>query len=128
MQFRATKELSTQECEEILKKENISTSELQQLIDAKLANHIDFNLVDVRELTEWYSARIKHVNYLVPTSEFYQKVQQIEKEMNKATIVYCHVGQRSAYCQKVMYQLGFMHVVNVLGGIAAYTGDLDHGE
>ena len=128
MTFRASEELTKEECLLILKQDNINSKQLEQLIAARLVNHITFNLVDVRELTEWFEQRIKYVNYLIPTTSFYESLKQIENEKEIPTIVYCHIGQRSAYCQKVMREMGFKTVVNLSNGIAAYTGDLVSGE
>ncbi len=128
MIFRTTKELTKDECEVILQKENINSNELEQLLDARQINHTDFNLVDVRELVEWHSQRIKDTNYLIPTTSFYESIKQIENQKEKPTIIYCHIGQRSAYCQKVMNDLGFKHVVNLLDGIAGFHGETEFGE
>jgi len=128
MAFRTTKELSEKECLLLLEKKDINSQELQALISAKEANNISFNLVDVRELVEWHNARIKQVDYLIPTTSFYEKLKQIEDQKETATIVYCHIGQRSEYCQKVMRDLGFKTVVNLSHGIAGYEGELVSGQ
>ena len=128
MLFRTTKELTKDECKVILQKENINSNQLEQLLDAREANHTDFNLVDVRELIEWHSQRILHTDYLIPTTSFYESIKQIQTQKEKPTIVYCHIGQRSAYCQKVMIDSGFKRVVNLLDGIAGFHGQTEHGE
>mgnify|MGYP001589709776 CR=1 FL=1 len=128
MLFRTTKELTKEDCEVILQKNNINSNQLEQLLDAREANHTDFNLVDVRELIEWHSQRILHTDYLIPTTSFYEKLIQIDHQKEKPTILYCHIGQRSAYCQKIMIDLGFKHVVNLLDGIAGFRGKTQFGE
>lgn len=126
MSFRTTEQLSKEECEKLLLQDDINSFQLEQLIQARLAKHISFNLVDVRELNEWHGARIKYVDFLIPTTSFYQELKQIEHQKELPTIVYCHIGQRSAYCQKVMRDMDFKTVVNLSNGIADYQGELEY--
>lgn len=128
MQFRTSKELTKEECELLLQKDDINSTQLEQLISAKKENIIHFNLVDVREWVEWVGSRIKHADYLIPTTSFYEKLKQIENDKETPCVVYCHVGQRSAYCQKVMRDLGFKTVANLANGIAAYEGETVSGQ
>lgn len=127
-QFRTTVHLSKEECESILQKDNINSSQLEQLLIAREEKIINFNLIDVREWVEWVGYRIKFTNYLIPTTSFYEALKQIENEKDIPSIVYCHIGQRSAYCQNVMRELGFKTVVNLLDGIAGYQGDIIRGK
>ena len=126
--FRTTKELQKEECLKLLQQDNINSKQLEQLLEAREVNHTSFNLVDVRELNEWHGARIKYTDYLIPTTSFYESLKQIEDQKEKPTIVYCHVGQRSAYCQKVMREIGFKTIINLSNGIARYEGELISGE
>mgnify|MGYP000105370351 CR=1 FL=1 len=127
-QFRTTAHLSKEECEFILQKDNINSSQLEQLLEAREEGIINFNLIDVREWVEWVGYRIKFTNYLVPTTSFYEALKQIENEKDVPSIVYCHIGQRSAYCQNVMRELGFETVSNLLDGIAGFHGEIVRGK
>jgi len=127
-QFRVNKELSKEECKFILQKDNINSSQLEQLIEAREKNNIKFNIIDVREWIEWVGYRIKYSNYLIPTTSFYEALKQIENEKEIPSVVYCHIGQRSAYCQNVMRELGFKTVTNLTDGIAGYHGDIVRGK
>jgi ferredoxin-thioredoxin reductase catalytic subunit/rhodanese-related sulfurtransferase len=120
--------LSKQECELLLNKKDIDSDELQALLEAREEGTIAFNLVDVREWMEWVGGRIKGCDYLVPTTSFYNALTQIEKQKEMSTIVYCHIGSRSAHCQRIMKDLGFRNVVNLIHGIVAYQGDMISGE
>ncbi|XPV69299.1 MAG: ferredoxin-thioredoxin reductase catalytic domain-containing protein [Halarcobacter sp.] len=120
--------LSTQECEILLQKDNLDSSELEALLESREEKLIDFNLVDVREWMEWVGARIKGTDYLVPTTSFYNSLEQIEKQKEKPVIVYCHIGSRSAYCQRMMRDMGYKTVSNLHYGIASYQGELISGE
>jgi len=128
MQFRATKELTKEECMQLLHLDDINSNQLEQLIASREAGIINFNLIDVREWVEWVGSRIKYANYLIPTTSFYEKLNQIENEKDTPCVVYCHIGQRSAYCQKVMRDLGFKTVSNLLHGIAGYSGEIIQGK
>jgi len=126
MTFRTTKELNQEECNTLLEKKDIDSKELELLLDAREVKNTSFNLVDVRELIEYRGARITNVDYLIPTTSFYEHLKQIEDQKETPTIVYCHVGQRSAYCQKVMKEMGFTKVINLSHGIAGYQGDITY--
>lgn len=128
MQFRVSKELSKEEYEVILQKDNINSNQLEQLLQAREKNIINFNLIDVREWVEWVGSRIKFTNYLIPTTTFYESLKQIENEKDIPLVVYCHVGQRSAYCQKIMRELEFKTVINLTDGIAGYHGEIIRGK
>ncbi|WP_200764104.1 ferredoxin-thioredoxin reductase catalytic domain-containing protein [Nitrosophilus alvini] len=119
--------LSKKECEILLEKEQLDGDELEALIEARELNMIDFNLVDVREWMEYRAARIKGTDYLVPTTTFYESVKQIEDQKEKPLIVYCHVGSRSAYCQRVLKDMGFKSVGNLTYGIVSYPGEIERG-
>lgn len=123
-----TRGLSKQECKVLLKKENIDGAELEALLLARKEKIINFNLVDVREWMEWAGARISGCDYLIPTTSFYNTINVIENKKDEATIVYCHIGQRSAYCQNVMRDMGFKSVSNLAHGIAGFSGDTISGK
>ncbi|RXJ56284.1 ferredoxin-thioredoxin reductase catalytic domain-containing protein [Candidatus Marinarcus aquaticus] len=120
--------LSKQECEVLLQKQNLDSSELEALLEAREEKTIEFNLVDVREWMEWVSARIKGCDYLVPTTSFYNAIAQLETQKDVPSVVYCHIGSRSAYCQRIMQDLGFKSVSNLEHGIVSYQGEMLSGE
>jgi len=116
------------DCEKLLKKENIDAIELESLLEARELKLIDFLLVDTREWMEWVGARIKGTDYLIPTTSFYQALAQIEDKKDTPIVVYCHSGSRSAYCQKIMLDMGFSSVSNLDYGIVTFKGELISGE
>lgn len=120
--------LSKEQCEELLSKPVIDSDELEALLEARELDYVDFNLVDNREWMEWVSQRIKGVDYLIPTTSFYQSLEQIEKQKDKHIIVYCLSGSRSAYCQKIMKDMGFKSVSNLQNGVMGYKGEMISGE
>lgn len=119
--------LSKEDCEKLLLKQEISAQELQDLLEARNIGLIDFQLIDNREWMEWVSQRIVGTDYLVPTTAFYQALENV-KDKEKSTVVYCLSGSRSAYCQKVMLDLGFKSVCNLDYGISSYRGEMTSGE
>ncbi len=110
----------------LLTKEQIDSDELVALLEARSAGGADFVLVDVREHMEYMSARIKGTDYLVPTTSFYDSMKELEKEKGKWLVVYCHVGSRSAYCQRVLKDFGYK-CANLSFGIVSYHGDIERG-
>ena len=119
--------LTKDECELLLAKDQLDSEELEALIEARTLGMVSFKIVDVREWMEYKNFRIKGVDYLVPTTSFYDAVKQIEEFKNETVIVYCHVGSRSAYCQSVLKDLGYKKVSNLSHGIVSYRGEIDKG-
>ena len=68
---------------------------------------------------EWVGTRIKGTDYLIPTTSFYQALKIINNQKDTAVVVYCHSGSRSAYCQRIMLDLGFKSVANLDYGISS---------
>jgi ferredoxin-thioredoxin reductase catalytic subunit/rhodanese-related sulfurtransferase len=120
--------LKKEECEVLLNKNNIDSSELEALLLAREENVVDFNLVDVREWMEWAGARIKGTNYLIPTTSFYNALEQINNKKEQPLVVYCHIGSRSAYCQRILRDLGFKTVSNLEHGIVGFQGEIVSGK
>ncbi len=119
--------LTKEECEAILAKHDVDSEELEALLEARTIGMVDFVLVDVREQMEHSNMRIKGVNFLVPTTSFYEDVKKLDDYKDKNIIVHCHIGSRSAYCQGMMATLGFKKVANLSYGIAGYKGEILRG-
>ena len=120
--------LTKDECVSLLAKEQLDTDEIQALLEARELGMVDFSLVDVREWMEWNQQRIVGTDYLVPTTTFYQAIEQIDEDKEKPIIVYCFTGSRSAYCQNVLKDMGWKQVSNYSQGIIAYNGETTSGE
>eukprot|EP01029_Cantina_marsupialis_P029151 TRINITY_DN779873_c0_g1_i1.p1 TRINITY_DN779873_c0_g1~~TRINITY_DN779873_c0_g1_i1.p1 ORF type:complete len:248 (-),score=49.91 TRINITY_DN779873_c0_g1_i1:515-1258(-) len=123
-----SKGLSKEQCQELFNKYQLNGSEIEALLEARELGFVDFLLVDTREWMEWVGARIKGTDFLVPTTSFYQSLEQIEDKKDTPIIVYCHSGSRSAYCQKIMLSSGYKTVINYDNGIMTYQGELVAGE
>jgi rhodanese-related sulfurtransferase len=77
---------------------------------------------------EWVSQRIKGTDHLIPTTSFYQALERINNEKETPVVVYCLSGSRSAYCQRIMLDLGFKSVSNLDYGISSYSGVCESGD
>jgi len=120
--------LSIEACASILEQPEISNDELISLLEARTLGMIDFNLIDVREWMEWNENRIVGTDYLIPTTSFYQALERVEDQKEKPSIIYCYTGSRSAYCQKIMLDMGWKQVANHTTGIIRYHGEKTSGE
>lgn len=120
--------LTKDECEELLSQDEISSLELEALLEAREIGYVKFNLVDTREWMEWIGARIKGVDYLIPTTSFYNSLELLNNQKDIPIIVYCHSGSRSAYCQRIMLNMGYKSVTNLDYGIMSFSGEIISGE
>jgi len=119
--------LSTQECEFLLQICNIDTDELTSLLEARELKMVNFKVIDVREWMEWQSGRIEGVDILIPTSTFFQTLNEAGLNNDDNIIVYCHVGSRSSHCQRILTDMGFTKVSNLVHGIVGYNGKIVRG-
>ena len=110
--------------EELLSKNEINGEELEYLLSERKNERVEFLLIDVREEYEYNEKRIVGVDYLVPLSDFFNKVQDIEDYKSKHIIAKCKLGGRSAQAQMQLKLLGFEKVINLEGGITNYKGEV----
>lgn len=110
--------------EELLAKNEINGVELEHLLSERKNQRAEFFLVDVREEYENNQKRIVGGDYLIPLSNFFNKVQDIETLKSKHIIVTCKLGGRSSQAQAQLRSLGFEKVINLSGGISNYKGEI----
>ncbi len=79
-------------------------------------------LLDVREPWEIDIARIEET-IDIPMSEIAERVPELDS--SQAVAVLCHSGGRSAQVANYLVQTGFDRVANILGGIDAWSLDID---
>ena len=111
--------------DELLENPEINGQELEYLLSERKNGRADFLLIDVREEYEYNQKRIVGVDYLIPLSDFFNKVRQIEDYKSKHIIAKCKLGGRSAQAQMQLKLMGFKSVINLAGGISNYTGDTE---
>ncbi len=77
----------------------------------------DFLLLDVRTPAE-HAAQAIEGSYLVPLQDLGSRIDELPKD--KEIIVYCRVGNRSAYAASFLSRMGF-NVKNLEGGIMLWN-------
>lgn len=122
-----SKGLTKEQAEKLLQEEQLDGDELEALIEARNLGMVDFFLIDVREFMEFQMGHIVGTDVLVPTSQFYAKIEEHSDKKKQAVIVYCHTGSRSFQVQHAMKSLGFEHVCNLRPGIIGYNGEIEKG-
>ena len=98
---------------------NITPLELK----ARLERGENFRLIDVREADEWAVARLPKAE-LIPLSQFQQRATT-ELSADESLVLYCHHGMRSARAQGYLKAQGFTGVLNLTGGIDAWSLQVD---
>ena len=78
-------------------------------------------LLDVREPWEFALSRIEG-SELMPLGELPQRASELDP--GDETVVICHHGIRSAHATRALDQAGFQNVLNLEGGLDAYS-DID---
>ncbi len=78
-------------------------------------------LLDVREPWEFDVARIEGCR-LIPMGELPERFSELDPAAE--TVVICHHGSRSAYVARALGEVGFARVLNLQGGLDAYS-DVD---
>jgi len=95
----------------------ITVTDLKQRIDAGE----DLFILDVREPFEYQIANIG--GKLIPQGEVPQRLSEIDR--SRQIIVHCKAGGRSQRVAEFLKQSGYPDVVNVAGGILAWSNEID---
>ncbi len=95
----------------------LSVQELKQRIDAGQ----DVYIIDVREPFEYQIANIG--GKLIPQNDVPQRLAEIDRD--REVIVQCKSGGRSQRIAEFLQQQGFPRVVNLAGGITAWSDQID---
>jgi ferredoxin-thioredoxin reductase catalytic subunit/rhodanese-related sulfurtransferase len=119
--------LTTEQAKALLQEEQLSGENLEALIEAKNLNMIDFTLVDTREHMEFQMGHIVGTDLLVPTSQFYDKVEELSDKKSENIVLYCHSGSRSYQVQQAMKKMGFENIGNLRPGIIGFAGETQRG-
>jgi sulfur-carrier protein adenylyltransferase/sulfurtransferase len=95
----------------------ISVKELKRRIDAGE----DVQLIDVREPYEYQIAQIG--GKLIPQNDVPNRLAEIDRD--REVVVHCRSGARSQRIAELLAQAGYPRVVNVAGGILAWSDEID---
>ncbi len=98
---------------------NLSPAEVKEILDNKNGTR----LIDVREEWEHRIAKIDG-SELMPLSNFMSCMGKLNKEDN--LIVYCHRGMRSANVCNFLVNQGYKNLINLKGGIEAWSDEVDN--
>lgn len=85
-------------------------------LNSMLTSGKDFLLLDVRTPQENAAQAIEN-SYLIPLTELGRRMDELPK--NKEIVVYCRVGNRSAYACAFLSEQGYK-VKNLEGGIMVW--------
>lgn len=96
----------------------MTVMEYKELLDSG-ADHV---LLDVREPDELAIAAI-HPCLEVPMRTIPQRMEELPKD--KPIVVVCHTGTRSMQVCQFLDQSGYDNVVNLMGGINAWSRQID---
>jgi adenylyltransferase/sulfurtransferase len=95
----------------------LSVKDLKQRIDAGE----DVYILDVREPYEYQIAQIG--GKLIPQNDVPQRLAEIPRD--REIVVQCRSGARSQRIAEFLKQSGYAQVVNLAGGILAWSDDID---
>lgn len=98
----------------------ISTAEVRELV----ARDAAVRLIDCRESDEWDYCRLAGAE-LIPLSTFEVSAEAQLPNREATVIIYCHHGVRSAYAANFLAQRGYANVLNLAGGIDAWSREVD---
>lgn len=91
-------------------------------LDERMRSGLSFVLLDVREPFEFEMARIEGAS-LIPLGELPTRWRELDRE--KEIFVFCHSGVRSERAAEFLRSNGLLKVVNVAGGIDAWSEEID---
>jgi rhodanese-related sulfurtransferase len=81
-------------------------------------------LLDVREPEEFEIAALPGAR-LLPLGQIPGSVEQIADWRDEAVVVYCHHGIRSMHAIHFLEHSGFANLINLSGGIDAWSREVD---
>ena len=95
----------------------LTVKELKRRIDAGE----DAYILDVREPYEYRIANIGGT--LIPQNEVPGRLAEIDRD--REVVVLCRSGSRSQRVAEFLKQVGFPRVVNLAGGVLAWSDEID---
>lgn len=99
---------------------------MRQFRPTDLATHIQSGqtpvLLDVREPWEWNLCRLPGA-ILIPMRELPTRMAELNKDAE--TVVICHHGVRSYHAARYLEAAGFVDIINLAGGVAAWANEVD---
>jgi rhodanese-related sulfurtransferase len=93
----------------------ISVAEVAQ----KRARGEDFDLIDVREESEWAAGHVKGARYL-GRGVLERDVEKAVPDLDRELVLYCGGGFRSALSADSLARMGYRRVLSMAGGWKAW--------
>ncbi len=98
----------------------ITATELKERLDRK----DDLVLLDIRQDFELPIAALDGYVH-IPEEEIEDRLDEIRGFGDKDIVVYCRTGRRSTELVKILEQNGFKRILNLTGGLHAWSDDVD---
>lgn len=93
-------------------------------LKTKLEKGDNLLVLDVREPHEIKICTLNN-SMNIPLGDLRFRIQELEAHKNKEIIVYCRSGKRSAMAAEFLRENGFSQVINLAGGILAWSDQVD---
>jgi len=84
----------------------------------------DILVIDVREPHELEISLLKETLH-IPMGDLPAKLDELEPYKEKSLVILCRAGHRSDRCAEFLRDEGFKHVLNLTGGINAWSDEVD---
>jgi len=91
-------------------------------LKTRIQNEEHLFLLDVREPNEFQFASIEN-SVLIPLNQIPQRLDELDPQQE--IVVICHHGVRSLQACMYLVNSGFENVLNLTGGIDAWSSDCD---
>ena len=108
---------------ELLQQVRSEISELDATSARELIEHGDPVVVDVREQEEWDEGRIPGAVH-IPRGHLESRIERAAPDPTHPVVLYCSVGNRSAFAAKTLAELGYEDVTSLAGGFTDWTQTL----
>jgi len=90
-------------------------------LKARLDRGDDLFILDVREPHEFQICNLK--GHLIPLGELPRRVHELDS--SREIIAHCRSGKRSADAVEFLRKAGFRKILNLKGGILAWSDEVD---
>jgi molybdopterin/thiamine biosynthesis adenylyltransferase/rhodanese-related sulfurtransferase len=90
--------------------DEVDAVQAQEMIETR-----DPVIVDVREQDEWDEGHLPRAVH-VPRGNLESRIEALATDRERSIVVYCAVGNRSAFAAKTLGELGYTDVVSLAGG------------
>jgi adenylyltransferase/sulfurtransferase len=100
--------------------DQITATELKRRLEAG----DDILVIDVREPHELEISILKETLH-IPMGDLPTKLDELEPYKEKSLVILCRAGKRSDRCAEFLRDEGFKNVLNLIGGINAWSDEVD---